>query len=234
MVKQLAKPAKDSRVKRKEVKEVEAVRADPSEFDALVDQLIKSKGAKARILTRKEVLNRGKLSLSDQKSITDIIVSSLMKIGDDDVRLGVFNEVASALGYVIAPASNPDVDPKAEPGSMLNRRPLPEVAPQLYRERPDAKETAEGFLRRVYEPWLAAGCLFQFHIGKLDPPLLQGLKNQFKGRAEELRAILPTKKDEVSQRLAALVGKEIDDPAQRRLLAQAERSLTYAMAKLKL
>lgn len=231
MVKQLTKSARDSRAKTKEPEQVEAVRAERGEVDRFLDQAKKSKGATGGFVSLRKNRDRGNLSSNEEKEIESNIISSLNKIEDDDTRLRLFNGVASALGYttVLASKSEPD----AEPSSAHDLHTLPEVAPQFYRERPDAKETAELFLRRVYEPWLATNSLFQFHIGKLDPPLLQGLKNQFKGRAEELRAILPTKTDAVSQRLAALVGKEIDDPAQRRLLAQAERSLNYAMAKLK-
>jgi hypothetical protein len=169
------------------------------------------------------------LKASNRITIESSIISTLKAVESVEERQKIFNSVAADLGLTVPQPleaqsetipDNPSVSPPAE-------------APAIYRERSDPTETAEQFLRRIYEPWLSAGCLFQFHVGKLDPSLLQGLKNQFKGRAEELRAILPIKKDAVSQRLAALVGKEIDDPAERRLLAQAERSLTYAMAKLK-
>jgi hypothetical protein len=78
---------------------------------------------------------------------------------------------------------------------------------------------------------LEAGTIFQFQIGKLDPQLLQGLKNQFKGRADELRAILPHKSDAVSARLTEMVGNDVTDPVARRRLIQAERSMAAQIKK---
>jgi hypothetical protein len=171
----------------------------------------------------------GKLEPSKRTRIESSIISTLKQVESVEERQSIFNSVAADLGLAgPQPQEETAETPINEPSALL-----PCEAPEIYRERSDPAETAEQFLRRTYEPWLSAGCLFQFHVGKLDPSLLQGLKNQFKGRAEELRAILPTKTDAVNQRLAALVGKEIDDPAQRRLLAQAERSMSYAIAKLK-
>lgn len=162
--------------------------------------------------------------------IESSIISTLRQVESAEERQSIFNSVAADLGLEVPQHSAPTVDvpASASPSSV------PTKAPEIYRERSNPAETAEQFLRRAYEPWLAAGCLFQFHIGKLDPTLLQGLKNQFKGKSEELRALLPRKKDEVSQRLAAIVGKEVDDPEQRRALAQAERNMTAALGKLKM
>ena len=234
MAKQLSKSGKSSQVDLRTLQGAKLVRDDPDVIAAKLKETINSSGIKSVEVLRRDHRKLGLLSPAYQKKkIQDKIVSTLSEIEDSDVRLDVFNGVAAAFGYATTPSPGHNAERVAE-GKAATPEALPEVAPQLYRQRPDAKESAEGFLRRVYEPWLSAGCLFQFHIGKLDPSLLQGLKNQFKGRAEELRAVLPTKKDAVSQRLAALVGKEIDDPTQRRRLAQAERSLIHAMAKLNL
>ena len=208
------------------------VEVDPEEFfrSRGIVRVSKSEEKPKTVRWKKRA---GKLKRADRIIIKDSIVSTLKQVENAEERQNIFNSVATDLG--LAPAQTPEdsaeelaTDPS--PSASVS---LPAEAPAIYRERSDPTETAEQFLRRTYEPWLTAGCLFQFHVGKLDPSLLQGLKNQFKGRAEELRAILPIKKDAVSQRLAALVGKEIDDPAQRRLLAQAERNMSYMIRKLK-
>lgn len=204
------------------------VEVDPEEFlrSQGIVRISESDATPKQVRWKKRA---GKLESSKRTRIENSIISTLKLVESVEERQKIFNNVAADLGLAgpqpqEATAEIPMDDPSAS---------LPAEAPEIYRERSDPAETAEQFLRRTYEPWLSAGCLFQFHVGKLDPSLLQGLKNQFKGRAEELRAILPTKTDAVSKRLASLVGKEIDDPAQRRQLAQAERSLNYAMAKLK-
>lgn len=172
----------------------------------------------------------GNLKPSKRATIQSSIISTLKQVESVEERQSIFNSVAADLGLDVPQTSEPrnEVATDGPSGS------LPAKAPEIYRERSNPIETAEQFLRRAYEPWLASSSLFQFHIGKLDPTLLQGLKNQFKGRSDELRALLPRKKDEVDQRIAALVGKEVTDPAQRRLLAQAERNMTAALDKLKI
>lgn len=171
----------------------------------------------------------GNLKPSKRTNIEKTIISTLKQVESAEERQSIFNSVAADLGLEVPQPSVPTAD-APDPASPAS---VPTRAPEIYRERSNPTETAEQFLRRAYEPWLASGSLFQFHIGKLDPSLLQGLKNQFKGRAEDLRAVLPRKKDEVDQRLAAFVGREITDPAQRRLLAQAERNMSHLVKKLK-
>jgi hypothetical protein len=152
----------------------------------------------------------------------------LKQVESAEERQSIFNSVAADLGLAIPQASGSQPEAATDTSASV-----PATAPEIYRERSDPAETAERFLRRAYAPWLASGSLFQFHIGKLDPTLLQGLKNQFKGRSDELRALLPRKKDEVDKRIAALVGKEVTDPVQRRLLSQAERNMSAALKKHK-
>lgn len=172
----------------------------------------------------------GKLKASNRVVIESSIISTLKQVESPEERQIIFNSVAADLGLEVPQASQAQRVASTDSSSA----PLPAKAPEIYRERSNPAETAEQFLRRAYEPWLSSGSLFQFHIGKLDPTLLQGLKNQFKGKSDDLRALLPRKKDEVSQRLAAIVGKEVGDPEQRRALAQAERNMTAALEKLKM
>ena len=205
--------------------------------DISPEVLLKSAGIRLNERGTKKKLDdpEGRLESKERSSIERMLISTLKKVENEADRQSIFKNVAAGVGLQMPDAqTHIEEEATAVGATTPDTPPLPVRAEFSYRDRPDTRETAEQFLRRVYEPWIAVGSLFQFHIGKLDPPLLQGLKNQFKGRASELRALLPRKEDEVSQRLAALVGKEVDDPAQRRLLAQAERNMSAALGKLKM
>lgn len=66
--------------------------------------------------------------------------------------------------------------------------PIPESAPELYKNRSDRKEKPASFIRRVYANWIGRG-LLRPHIKELDKPLYQALYKH--GIPDDFDAILP-------------------------------------------
>ncbi len=85
---------------------------------------------------------------------------------------------------------------------------LPDKAPELYSERVDKKEDAISFFKRVYKPWLDKGVvIYQDNLRGnhgLDPKLLQGIRNQYKGNKQKVAAIVPPKSSRVEKEVKAL------------------------------
>lgn len=98
---------------------------------------------------------------------------------------------------------------------------LPETAPETY--VPRGQEKSGDFLRRVYGSYLEAGVLYQPDVRRLDPSLMQALNNEFRGRRDELRALIPTKQDQTQRRLREAAMRPVGSEARERLLATLRR-----------
>ena len=77
---------------------------------------------------------------------------------------------------VLAGATSEEINGIVALAKLLIASKLPEVAPELYVDRPNKKETAPEFVKRVYNDYLD-GRLTMAVIGRLDPKLRLGLNN---------------------------------------------------------
>lgn len=84
---------------------------------------------------------------------------------------------------------------------------LPETPSANYVPRKSGK--ASNFLIENYGKFIDAGVCFRPDIKRLDPKLEMALTNEFRGRTEELRQILPTRSDATDARLAAEFGAPV-------------------------
>lgn len=80
--------------------------------------------------------------------------------------------------------------------------PPPEIAPILFEDRNRKEQKPSEFLEEVYGDWIESGSIYQYHLSRIDPKLLQGLNNEFRGRRDMLKTILPPKKKETDQLLS--------------------------------
>ena len=97
-------------------------------------------------------------------------------------------------GLSLVPALEAYVDAISPPP------PIPTEAPEFY--VPRGPEKAGAFFRRVYERHI--GEIVQADVRRLDPRLMVGLSNEFKGRREELTELLPNRREASDRKLAAL------------------------------
>jgi hypothetical protein len=109
-------------------------------------------------------------------------------------------------------------------------RALPTTAPEFYADRAEG-ETAPGFIRRVYGPWLD-GNFTRAHLRKLDPRAEKALRDweYHHGRVPEKQLNLPTLKERNDRLLAA--GLEAEPDALRRQgLRNIEANRRYRAAR---
>lgn len=99
---------------------------------------------------------------------------------------------------------------------------LPKVAPKRYFPRQSGK--ASDFLKEHWGSYIEAGVMFRPDLKRLDPKLEMALRNEFRGRPDELRALLPNQTDAADARLAAEFGAPIR-PEDRKA-AMVARSIT--------
>lgn len=69
------------------------------------------------------------------------------------------------------------LDSSNEAEEMTPKLELPAVAPELYKDRADKKETIVDFLRRVWQPWMEAKVLTRRDLRKLDPSADKAVEN---------------------------------------------------------
>lgn len=81
---------------------------------------------------------------------------------------------------------------------------IPSEAKKLYVPRKSGK--ASDFLKENWGPYIDAGVMFRPDIKRLDPKLEQALTNEYRGRTEELRAILPNRSDAADAKLESEFG----------------------------
>lgn len=92
---------------------------------------------------------------------------------------------------------------KAHP-TMFDAPLMPNEAPVAYIPRKSG--VASRFLQKHWKVYIDAGVLFRPDLKRLDPKLEMALRNEFRGRPDELRAILPNRTDAADARLAAEFG----------------------------
>ncbi|HAH09327.1 MAG TPA: hypothetical protein DCL54_00935 [Alphaproteobacteria bacterium] len=83
------------------------------------------------------------------------------------------------------------------PGPVKEQKPF-------YSARSDRRQKASEFLEEHWKAEIDAGLIYRFHIQRYDPSLINALTYEFKGKPDELRRILPSKRDEVSRRYEEL------------------------------
>lgn len=90
------------------------------------------------------------------------------------------------------------------------RRPVPQVAPLLYKDRPNRTHRNDSleFLKEHYGPWLGeGGGLYRPHLRKLDPQLVDALTNLLRGaRLAEFAQLVPKKAAQSDARLERAFG----------------------------
>jgi hypothetical protein len=86
---------------------------------------------------------------------------------------------------------------------------IPEVAPELYKNRAIQDEDAYAFLKRVYGKYLDAGILYQYQLRKLDPFLAVAVDNYCKYRKIKFSSILPPKSLAIEREINSVDAKEI-------------------------
>ena len=92
--------------------------------------------------------------------------------------------------------------PEAQPPNP-NYIPPPEVAPELYRDRKNRKESAPEFTVRVYAKWLGKG-LARNHLLKLDRSLYEAIRNWVKKKPLPDWCDLPMLKELNDRQLAEM------------------------------
>jgi hypothetical protein len=127
----------------------------------------------------------------------------------DAVDQGYENESPQTRGRILIEALNFALSALRDDMRERNhaRLILPEKVDVAYVPRKSGK--ASDFLQEHYGAFIEAGVCFRPDVKRLDPKLEMALSNEFRGRTDELRAILPTKADEVDARIESELGSPI-------------------------
>lgn len=135
----------------------------------------------------------------EYKQLAAGIVQQL--IADEKARFFVDLAYDLHLEHLLHPDVRIDKDSVSE---------LPQIAPELYRDRKDRAEKPADFILRVYQDWLGRG-LARPHLMSLDRPLYDALHNWLRKNPMPEALILPTKKEMID---AELLEAGIEDGAQ--------------------
>ena len=134
------------------------------------------------------------------ESISELLGEAFTKAcKTDEDRASLLRYALQEIGFPDASVSLKAAQPNA--GSSVK---LPLVAPALWLERENRKETAPDFIKRVYAPWLGHG-LTQAHIHQLDKQLYTALHNWLRFNDMPADLDLPTRK-QLNDRLLQIRG----------------------------
>lgn len=93
--------------------------------------------------------------------------------------------------------------------AVMDKPKLPEIAPEFFAQRSDAREKIIPFLRRVYAPWLGQG-LTRNHLNALDKQAYVALKNHLYYHGDTAGFEFPTIEEQINCDFERLL--EFDNP----------------------